>query len=70
MKYFLAVLAFASYLFFAPDYFAEVTMQVYQLEDMTVRIVKFLVMLSGVIAFVAFTPIEWIKSANWFRWFK
>lgn len=70
MKYFLAVLVLASYLFFAPNYFAEVMMQVYQLEDMTIRIVKFLVMLSGVFAFAAITPTEWFKSAKWFRWFK
>lgn len=67
MKLILATLVFASYLFFAPDFFAQLTAQVFQLEEMTIRILKFLTMLSGVIAFVAFTPIEWFKSARWFK---
>ncbi|HAV1520136.1 TPA: hypothetical protein JG825_003455 [Vibrio parahaemolyticus] len=70
MKLILSTLVFVSYLFFAPDYFAELTAQVFQLEEMIIRVLKFLIMLSGVIAFVAFTPIEWFKSARWFKWGK
>lgn len=70
MKLILATLVFASCLFFAPDYFTELTAQMFQLEEKIIRILKFLIMLGGAIAFVAFTPIEWIKRPRWFKWGK
>lgn len=67
VKLILATLVFVSYLFFAPDYFSELTAQLFQLDAMIIQILKFLTMLSGVIAFVTFTPIEWFRSARWFK---
>jgi uncharacterized protein YjeT (DUF2065 family) len=63
MKLILAYVVLASYLFFAPDYFTELTAQMFQLEEKIIRILNFLIMLAGAIAFVAFTPIEWTKRA-------
>jgi len=67
VKLFLAALLFVSYLFFVPDYFSELAAQVFNFEEMITRILRVVAMLGGAIAFVAFTPIEWFKSASRFK---
>ncbi|TVU68514.1 hypothetical protein FQP87_22280 [Vibrio tasmaniensis] len=67
MKLFLVFAILIIYMLFVPDYFAESTARIYQLEEFEVRILKFSAMLSGVISFVAFTPIEWFRGARWLK---
>ncbi|BBM67943.1 hypothetical protein VA249_45890 (plasmid) [Vibrio alfacsensis] len=70
MKLSLIVALLLIYLIFVPEFFSEVVMQTYQIEDMTARWLKFVAMLGGVLAFVAFTPIEWIRTSRLFGWLK
>ena len=67
MKLFLVFAILIIYMIFVPDYFAEATTRINQLEEFEVRTLKFSAMLSGVISFVAFTPIEWFRDVKWLK---
>ncbi len=64
MKLFIAAVLLTIYLYFAPDYFIEILDQMYQLEEMTVRVLKFTIMVSGAITFGALIPTRWLRTSK------
>lgn len=62
MRLLIAVAILFLYLILIPNLFIELTESLYPLNEVEIRHCEFIVMLSGVIAFVTLTPIEWFKK--------